>query len=333
MILDHPVFLWLLTLLPLELVLVWRRTKPLSISLSALTAPGQARTRLRRLARILGTGASLLFIASMSLALAGPSWGEGSERVERSGLEVALVLDVSRSMVAEDAVGSRLSAAVALARLLMARAPGASFSMVVVKGEAVVLVPMTEDRDAIDSALSYASPSIISRKGTDLGSGIEAALSSFTALAGRGRIVVVLSDGGDLDLRARAAAAQAKERGARIYAIGFGSAEPVTIPGPEGRPLVEKNGKPIRVSLDSSLLRALASVTGGHYYDAAEASTLQSIVSEFDREGQTGIREIARTQDRGPLFLFLALLAFIGRLAARMLATARVPSRMQGTPQ
>ncbi|MEI6389236.1 MAG: VWA domain-containing protein, partial [Spirochaetota bacterium] len=260
-------------------------------------------------------------------------WGQGAEKIERSGLELALVLDVSHSMEAADALGSRLSAAGALARLVMARVPGASFSMVAVKGEAVVLVPMTEDLDAIDSALGYASPSIISRKGTDLGAGIEAALSTFTSLAGMGRIVMVLSDGGDLDQRARAAAADAKTQGARIYAIGFGGTEPVTIPGREGRPLVEKNGSPVRVVQDSSLLRALALATGGHYYDAAEGASLQSIISELDREGQTGTRVITRTLDRSPLFLALALLAFIGRSLARVLATASLPSRMQRNPR
>lgn len=325
----QPLWLWLGLLAPLELLLSLRRERAARASLLALCPPGERRA-LEARRRLLGPLAALggaLCLLALSLLLARPSWGSAAELVETEGLEVAIVLDVSRSMSAEDLSppgpglpGSRLEVAKSFARLALGRAPGASFSLVAVKGEALLLVPMTDDLDALETGLDWAEPGAMSAAGTDLGAGIDAALASFSPLAGQGRLIVLLSDGGDLGGRARAAALRARQRGLRIIAVGFGGDSPVTVPGPEGRPLGDGKGGSLRVGRDAELLRALARATGGAYLEGSEASALGSLSQELALEGRGGSRLVERPLDRGPLFALLALLFLLLRLGSSFLA-------------
>jgi len=319
---DHPEFLWLLVLVPIDIALALWRRRGIPASLAAI---GSVAGRTRRLAfhrglSLLSMVASTLFIASASLALSGPSWGRRFERIERSGLELALVLDVSRSMEAGDAGGTRLEAARTLARLLLDQRSGDSFSLTLAKGEGLLLVPMTEDLDAVEAALDYASPAAMSQAGTDLGRGIKTALDSFSPVANPARVLVVLSDGGDLGRSARSAAVDARAKDVRILTIGFGGPEPVPVPGADGRPLAGPTGAPVKSALEAGLLRSLASITGGRYFEAGDSGSLPALEAELDSAGGGGTRSVARVRDEAVLFSFLALVALIARVLAGLLA-------------
>jgi len=196
---QHPGFLWLLALIPLELLIARRRAPRLLATLELLAGPASRRAKggAYAAASVYGAAASTVFLAAAALALAGPAWGSRAVAAERTGLEVAVVLDVSRSMDVRDGPGSRLDAAKSLLRGLTRAAPGASFSLVAAEGEAVLLVPMTEDLEALDAALDYADPETISSGGSDIGKGLREGLESFTADSGANRLLLLLSDGGD----------------------------------------------------------------------------------------------------------------------------------------
>lgn len=327
---DHPLYLWLLLLAPLDVFLALRREAKLRSSLLRLVGPGHRAevARLRSILAPLAALAGVLFIASAALALSGPGWGRTSELVERNGLEIALVIDVSRSMLAEDLPpqapgdsGSRLSAALAFARLVMAKAPGAAFSLVATKGSGLLLVPMTDDFDSLESGLEWAGPGVLTQPGTDLGSGIDRALSSFSPLAGQGKLILLLSDGGDLSGRARAAALRAREGGARIIAVGFGGTIPVTVPGEDGKPLDDGRGGLLHVVQDVGTLRAIAEATGGRYVDSSDASSLPTVTGEIAREGKSGFRVQERPRNRTLVFAGLAFAALILRFSASFFST------------
>ncbi len=265
------------------------------------------------------------------MALARPGWGRTNQLVEREGLEIAIVVDVSRSMLAEDLPqpgpglsSSRLASALSYARFVLSKAPGAAFSLVAVKGDALLLVPMSDDLDALHAGLDWASPGAMTQAGTDLGSGIYTALASFSSLAGRGRLVLLLSDGGDLAGRARAAALKAREKGVRLLVVGFGGDKPVPIPLGNGSFLVDGKGNPVRVVQDSSLLRDVASAGGGRYVDAADASALAALSEEIAKEGKTGLRLEERSQDRTGLFADIALFFLFLRFLAAFFAYGRL---------
>jgi Ca-activated chloride channel family protein len=245
---------------------------------------------------------------------------------ERSGLELAFVLDVSRSMEARDGAPTRLESAKGMIRALVrsslaaSREGSLSFSLVAAKGDAVLLAPMTEDAEAIDVGLDYANPDTLSAKGTDLGRGIAAALSSFSSAGGSGRLLVLLSDGGELSGSAKAEAAKAKLAQARFIAVGLGGAEPVPVPGVDG-PALDEKGLPARSALDAALLRSAAAEAGGRYLDGSDPSAPAALAAEVAAARQGGVRIEYERVDRTGLFAFLSLAFLLSAMGAEAFAS------------
>jgi hypothetical protein len=185
---------------------------------------------------------------------------------------------------------------------------------------------MTEDIEAIDDALEYAGPDTLTAKGTDLGRGISAGLSSFGSAGAGTRILILLSDGGELSRSARAAAEEVKRAKTRFIAVGFGGSEAVLVPGasePGGfsRPALDAKGLPARSALDSGLLRSLAAAAEGRYLEGAEASTIGALASEVAGARLGGTRIEYEALDRTGLFAALALGFLLAAILAEMLAS------------
>jgi Ca-activated chloride channel homolog len=268
-----------------------------------------------------------LFYACGILSLSGISWGERAVPEVSSDCEVALCLDVSRSMLAADTPPSRLVRAVEFARSAMGECEGASFSLTVFKGDAFALFPMTEDVDAIDSFLDSAGPALATAKGSDQGKGIEVALSTFSA-APRKRILVLLTDGefspsfsGSAGGQISGAAEAAKEMGARIFAIGFGTEEGGTIPVPAGE-LMDAEGAAVRTRLAPERLMSLVRGGEGAYFRADDPAAMRALGSEATAKPGDGSKpRLARERiDRGSFFLALAGIF----LALRFLSGLRI---------
>ncbi len=337
---EHPLYLCMLLLAPLDLALALRREAKRRPSLLALLPPLRRKDLMRRRLVVtrLSAIAGALFIIAASISLAGPAWGTRSELVQREGLEIAIVLDVSRSMLAEDmtpaapgASASRLAAALSFARLALTSAPGATFSLVAVKGEGVLLVPMSDDLDALNSGLDWAGPGLMTKSGTDIGSGIETALGSFSPLADRGKVILLLSDGGDLAGNARAAALDARQQGARLFIVGFGGAVPAAIPLGDGTFVEDSRGGRVLVPQNLRELKDLALASGGTYVDASDSSALSVLSQEIAKEGKGGYRLEERSRNRGALFAKLALLALILKFGSSFFLNGRrAASRFEG---
>jgi Ca-activated chloride channel family protein len=215
---------------------------------------------------------------------------------------------------------TRLATARSAVREMLKAAPQASFSLVAAKGGAVLLVPMTDDLDAIDSALDYADPDTLSQAGTDLESGIEEALDSFTDREARGHLIILLSDGGEHGAQALRAASKAAKKRARILVIGVGGSEALPVPGSGGRPLLDSRGSSILSALEPTLLRAIAAASGGRYFEASEPDSAAAIRAELAIQGKGGRRTDYEVQDRTELFAGLAALFLALRILASMLS-------------
>jgi Ca-activated chloride channel homolog len=327
----RPELLWLALLALPELALGLARAPAFRASLEALSGP-RRRARAGRAfaaASFVGSSAGALFVLSAVIALAGPSWGLRGAAVPRSGLEAALVLDVSRSMYAKDAASpgaaasarvTRLEAAKALASGLIGASGGESFSLVAAKGGSVLLAPMTEDAYALGDALGYADAAAITSPGTDLEGGLRCALSSFSAAGARNRIVFLFSDGGELSGSARRACDAVAAAGARLVVVGLGGDSPALVPGLDGKPLQGAKG-PVRSARDAKRLQSLASQAGGAYVDASEPGAAAVLADELSRARGRGLRIEYERVDREGAFALLAFAFLLIALLASMLST------------
>lgn len=235
----------------------------------------------RGVGRLPRDGATLWFLAIVAtgVALLGPRWGHAPGKGPAPGHEVVLLVDVSRSMAAEDAVPNRLGAAVAGANAMveaLGRTPGERVAVVAFAGRGVLRCPMTANLGAVREALARLRPGVVRPGGSDLGAALDAAREAFPESnpgeedAVTGRSVVVFSDGEDLEGRAKQALAGRLAAGIVVHAVAIGDA---AIPGATV-PVRDESGKIIALTYEGEIvrsrredvtLREIAVATGGTF--------------------------------------------------------------------
>lgn len=215
-----------------------------------------------------------LFAAGLACALvafARPVVGAPEGTVDVRGVDLVVVLDVSRSMRARDVAPDRLGRAAEEVRALAGRADGDRLALVVFAGEAVLAAPLTLDRAAVADLADLADPTDVARGGTDLGAALDRALEALAGASGDHEAIVVLTDGGGDDVRVAAAADRCAARGIAVHVVGVGTALggkiPVEADGGEGF-LRDRAGTEVVTRLEAAGLRALAARTGGVYAEA-----------------------------------------------------------------
>ncbi len=187
-------------------------------------------SRLRRWLRV----AVISFAVAMGfVALARPQKGMRWQTLDRKGTDVLLVVDTSKSMDADDVRPTRLERTKLAARDLVERFPGDRIGLVAFAGDAFVESPLTLDHDALLETLGAFDTSIIARGGTDIGHAIDVGSAALKADAGNQKVMVLLTDGEDLESNGLDAAKRASDAGITIETVGVGT------PGGRARPLEE----------------------------------------------------------------------------------------------
>ncbi|MCP4003627.1 MAG: VWA domain-containing protein [bacterium] len=273
--------------------------------------------------------ACLLTLAAIFavLALMRPQWGVQYISTPRYSAELMICLDVSRSMLAEDAVPNRLERAKAEIRDLLPYLEGDHVGLIAFAGRASVVAPLTPDFGFLRLVLDGIGPTSVSRGGTRLEEPIRRALAGFRASGDISRSILLITDGEDQDSFPLEAAREAGERGISIIAIGFGSETgstiPITDPKTGAQTLVrDSDGRNVISRLDGETLREIALLTGGAYVPAGTG--VLDLESIYERHIQALLR--GRIDDRGRAVrqegFQWALLASLLCLLASVLATS-----------
>ena len=243
----------------------------------------------------------VLVALALGAALARPRWGERTEKVERRGADVVLLVDTSASMRATDVTPSRFVVARQAALSLLSNLPADRVALVGCEGEAQTLVPLTMDGAAVGIFLEALEPGIGAKPGTSLASGLAAASELLPGGVSGGKHCVVFSDGEDLEGGVEKAAERAKSEGIVVHTVfvgGDGKGAPVPETDVSGQLTGYKkdaSGAPVVSKPDAALLRQLAATTGGSF----------SVVTT----GRTDLSAVARQIDlsaRRPLSATLA---------------------------
>ena len=303
----HPERLWLLT--GLSLLCLWairgrlRRRR----AWAALAQRGRAPRD--------GTLWLLISAAFLILAMAQPRWGRlGSPHPP--GHDAVLLIDVSRSMGAEDAVPNRLAVAVEAAEKLveaLAPEPANRAAVVAFAGRGVLRCPLTENLGAVIDALHRLRPGAVRPGGTNLGAGLDEAIEAIgTEEHAQGQAIVVFSDGEDLADQWRSRLDRLREKEVVVHAVTIGDAEhdhPVPS-GVDDKPLVYR-GKPVLSRRSDTALEAITEETGGVVVrlglTSADLGTLYRTRIEPAARRHREITRISDLTEQFPLFLAVAL--------------------------
>lgn len=171
------------------------------------------------------SGCLALAFIFLLLARAGLTWGTYLVPVQKSGHSVAMVFDISNSMLAKDCPGntSRLEASALYAKKLLSKMEEIPVSVVIAKGDGIAAIPLTDDSAMIESLLDVMSPGLMTVPGTSIGKGILKAKESFnTNFSSAGRIWV-FTDGEETDGQLSSALLECQKAGIPVTLIGFGS--------------------------------------------------------------------------------------------------------------
>jgi Ca-activated chloride channel family protein len=322
LIFASPAWLFALLALPALLAVevgLTRRDRDRLSSLVSRPLWGRVVRRPDERWRLLRLALLLLGAAGVVVALARPQWGIVREKVEREGVDVVLVLDTSGSMATADVAPSRFFLARQALLQLIARLEGDRFALVAFEGEAYPLVPLTLDADALGLFLETAEPGIVPAPGTSLGVGLAKGLEAFVDQERRNKVMVLVSDGEDLEGEVEAAIRRAKEAGVVVYAVGVGTegGQPVPDVDAEGRVTGYKrdeSGGAVVSRLNLATLDAIARGTGGKVFRITPADTsLSGLASAIEGMEQKAMaREYSyRRKERFqvPLAFGLACLA------------------------
>ncbi|MGE3073301.1 MAG: VWA domain-containing protein [Dehalococcoidia bacterium] len=262
---QSPWILLLALVVPVGLAIWWRGTR-------------KAANRARQLSRVPAASppylAAILFSLAAFAAIAAaaqPRWGTHTSRIPRSGADLVVVIDVSKSMDARDVAPSRLEAAKSSVDNVLNRLGGDRFGLVVFGGDARVRFPLTTDfaaaRQVVDG---LETGTVFVDGGTSAGLGLQQALSVLGDEPDTGKVILLLTDGDDLGSDPASTAERIRQSGADLLIAGVGTTQGATIPvfdleTKTEHTKLDADGVPIVTSLQEPFLRALAVASGGRY--------------------------------------------------------------------
>ncbi|MDA3850603.1 MAG: VWA domain-containing protein [Spirochaetaceae bacterium] len=314
-----PQRLWLLSSLLFLLLLLWQ-WRSLRMMAKGFWAENQRRLNRsfyqfnRDLALNLPLAA--LFLLSLVFSLMRPSGEPQLQVTEKRGRDVILLLDVSRSMDAQDLYPSRLERAKHELEETLSVMGGDRVALMVFAGSTVMKCPLTTDHAFLQQALEDVSSSSVTRGGTLMGDALRQALKELQRDTTRKQCdVILITDGEDHDSFPREAASALGEEGIRLIIIGLGRPDGEPIPL-EGGGFLEYQGQQVLSKLDSPTLRAMASSTpGGAFVEVGtssfQLSTIYKNLISSEQQGTAKAEEAYYYDERYQWYLIPGVLALI----------------------
>ncbi|MEO8269904.1 MAG: VWA domain-containing protein [Aureliella sp.] len=211
-------------------------------------------------------------LALLAIGLTDIRWGKSWHEVPQKGIEVMFVLDVSRSMLAEDAAPNRLTRAKQQIKDMVDEMAGDRIGLVVFAGETRQSVPLTSHYEDFKQTLDSVGPHTVRSGGSRLGNALEAAANGFLSKTNEHKAIVVFTDGEDQESNPVEIAKQLyADKGIRIFTVGLGDMDqgarvPESEDGQGG--YVKYQGQQVWSRMNGQVLEQIASETNGAYVPA-----------------------------------------------------------------
>jgi Ca-activated chloride channel family protein len=320
---GSPDSLWLLWLLPATLaffVYTFRTKTRLLQRFASREMLVRLTSGVSRPRQYLKAFLILLGLLACVLTLAELKYGFSWEEVKREGVDIVVALDVSDSMLVEDAEAggklSRLERAKREITDLLALLEGDRIGLVAFAGIAFVECPMTLDYGAAEIFLDAIDTDLIPVKGTDLTGALRTALEALEGGSHSSRAIILITDGEDHSGQALQAAEEAKIAGVRIFTIGIGRDEGAPIPAGGGGFRRDRRGEMVLSRLDEPTLQKIALETGGRYVRSVTGDVdLEQIYSQGIKatleDQELGSKRRQRWEERFQWLVALALFALM----------------------
>jgi len=248
----------------------------------------------------------LLSVVMTVIALSRPALSQKPLKIEERGSDVILAVDVSYSMRATDISPSRLEAAKAMLRSVVRANPKERFGVIAFTTNAIVLSPLTRDRELLEHLFEGLDESQIITKGTNLMSALELSRKMSHA---RKPLVILFTDGGDENNYDKEADF-VQENDLAVNVVMLASSKGSTIPTDDGSSLRDENGH-IVISSRNDAVSQLAEAGGGRTIQGNDTGGLNDVIEESRREDYKGSSTLVRYTELFYIPLLIALVSFI----------------------
>ncbi len=298
--LGEPELLWFLWLVPLTglfFVYSFRKRRRLLETFASSELLGKLLPSVSQGRAIFKAILILIGLTSAVIALAEIKYGFTWEEVNRRGVDIVVALDVSDSMLVEDAEsGGRLTRLARAKREiadLLQLMEGDRIGLVAFAGTAFLECPLTLDYSAAEIFLDAIDTGLIPVKGTAIGTALKTSMEAFEGDSQSSRAVILITDGEDHGGAALEVAEEMAREKIRIFTIGIGRDEGSPIPKRGGGFRRDRQGEIILSKLDEPSLQKIALATGGRY--------VRSVTGDVDLEQiyQLGIKTVLEDQELG----------------------------------
>lgn len=217
----------------------------------------------------------LLFALALSIVmLARPQYGLSTSTRQRQGIEAAVMIDVSNSMLATDIRPSRLEKAKALVGSLIHNMENDKIAFGVFAGDAYPQLPITNDHATANLFLDAVSTKMVTKQGTNLAAAIQLANNSFSDKKNVGKAIIIITDGESFEGDEIEAAKEAHEQGRQIFILGIGTQGGGQVMTDDGI-LTDSEGQPVVSKLNEELCQKVAKAADGKYIHVDNTSSAQ----------------------------------------------------------
>lgn len=298
---GHKIYFWLLIVIPIMLIwgIYFFKSKRNNFNLPFGVYFNQIKKNTSYIKLYIKFSFFILALLLLILTLSAPAYGEKSKIVKKSGIDIIIALDISRSMLAEDISPSRIDRAKMELSLFIKKLKSDRVGLIAFAGLAYPQSPLTIDYSIIKTFLASMNVGDIPVGGTNIEMAINTAINMFddaTRGGNRSKVLILLTDGESHDGKAIKAAKKAAEKGIVIYTIGIGSKDGELIPirdkNGKNKGYLKSHGKPILTKLNDKLLKKISSVTDGKYYSFENNSQdLEGIITKISSMEKKTLKE------------------------------------------
>lgn len=271
----NPYFFWLFLLIPALFFLKWvfksQRKQSLVLSVSNLSFQASLFVWLRYLVPFF----YILGIICLVLALARPQLVNQNKEKYAEGIDIALAIDISDSMLAKDLQPNRLEAAKNIGKEFVEGRANDRIALVAFAGETTTLSPLTTDYELLKEYLNSLNTSLIKTSGTAIGMALSSCINKLRDVPSKSKIAIIISDGDNTtgSIAPEIAIELAKTFGIRVYTIAIG----------------KNSGEEI---IDEKTLKMLAEKADGQFFRATDNDALSKIFSRINLLEKTIFKDL-----------------------------------------
>jgi len=252
-----------------------------------------------------------IYFALLLLALLNPSFGDLKGTVKADGKDVFLLIDISKSMDATDIQPSRLEKAKFEINRLVNQFTNDRVGIIIFSQDALMLSPLTFDRNAINLFVPKINTTLLPEGGTDFSPALELALNKLTKTKSKtqAKAIILISDGENFGSDNKSVLSQIRKKGINFFVVGIGTANGITLRQGDNY-LKDENGDIVVTKLESSSMQKMASQTDGKYLEINTVSgSFNELITQLEQitTNVTDERQVDVIANKYFYFLIIAL--------------------------